>query len=111
MAVSSGWSKPVWYLFATIRMFWSSCPNTPARSLPRSSGFMDASVTSGTAVLPIAVTSGSGSEPENATRVCSGSFSRSMCFWNARWYFTADARDPVTTMAFARPPSSFFTVC
>ena len=67
MAHSSGWSKPVWYLLATIRIWNSSVPNATGRVRPRRPGFRLVSVNGGSALAK--VTPSTVIEPENATRV------------------------------------------
>jgi hypothetical protein len=93
IATRSGWSNPVWYLFATISTWWSGWANTSARSRPLSEGFMDASVTGFTVTPGNGVTSGSGTSPEKATRARTGMPRSPASFSNARAYLTAAARD------------------
>ena len=70
---------------------------------------MDASVTGFTVTPGNGVTSGSGTSPEKATRARTGMPRSPASFSNARAYLTAAARDEVTTIALARPPSSGWT--
>ena len=61
MAQSSGWSKPVWDLFATSSRLNSGVAKASRMSRPRKPGFMFASVKGWGPV------SGSPTSPENAT--------------------------------------------
>ena len=103
---SNGWSKPVWYLLATISTCSSGRANTLARSRPFSWGFSLASVTVGAVPPGRTLISGSGTSPENATRAWRSRFSLAQMRRKDRAYLTAAARESVTTIALARPPSS-----